>query len=357
MNDATGDDPDNKQGKGEDHDASRRMNGLSDEKRRLLDALMREHGMSGDAEKPKGEGSARERSAGEQTREPPPSGDGTVPPDPASSLVAVKAAGSLPPFFCVHAILGSAFPYHRLALHMEPEQPFYGFQSRGLDGAGKPLETIEEMAGLYIELMRGVQPRGPYRIGGYSFGGWVAFEMAQQLVRSGESVALLAVLGASAPIATSNPALFEQFKYAAQYADDYRDLVLNSFWSDAVREAASGGAPGPGSGAPIENRLDNPWGALLTPFQSPVTTVAAVNNQAQFRYVPRPYTGAIDLFITSEQQALTHPDPTMGWKQLSVEDVAIHPVAGNHLSMLQEPYVKELAERLNTLLRDSRSHH
>ena len=357
---------------GENHDAAQRKKGLSEERRRLLDAMMREHGLHGGERKAQGDGEGPGGSSGPSGqggqgggRRPPPSDDGGTPPDPTSSLVAIKASGSRPPFFCAHALLGSAFPYHRLAMHMDAEQPFYGLQSPGLDGTSKPLETIEKMAEHYIERMRGVQPHGPYYIGGYSFGGWIAFEMAQQLTAAGEEVALLAMLGASAPIAVSNPLLFEQIKYAAQYADDYRELVLNSFWSDAMRASPNeapntatntpGAAVGSGGGGTADNpwaSMENPWQSMHNPLQSGVATVTAVNNQAQFRYVPRPYEGEITLFATSEQHAVTHPDQTLGWKMLSVKEVAVHQVAGNHLSMLQEPFVKELAEKLGAALRE-----
>ncbi|GAB6043110.1 thioesterase domain-containing protein [Endothiovibrio diazotrophicus] len=344
------DDP-NSGGNGGANDASERMKGLSEAQRKLLDAMLqqpwagyykpyqeqaREFGEPFGFGAGAGTGSGSAGPAGT----PPPFEGGGAPPDTAS-LVAMKASGSRPPFFCVHAILGSAFPYHRLAMHMAEEQPFYALQSRGLDGVSKPLDTIEAMATHYIELIRGVQPSGPYYLGGYSFGGWVAFEMAQQLTAAGESVALLAMLGVGAPIAMINPILFEQFKYATQYADDYRELVLNAFWSDAARSAATEqAAPGMAPGA-------------ATPWLSPVATVTAVNQQAQFRYIPRPYAGAITLFNTAEQQAVTHPDATMGWKMLSVQEVAVHAVAGNHLSMLQEPHVEELADKLSAAMRES----
>ncbi|MCG8616268.1 MAG: thioesterase domain-containing protein, partial [Desulfobacterales bacterium] len=88
-----------------------------------------------------------------------------------SPLVAIKASGSRPPFFCVHAILGSVFPYHNLALHMEKDQPFYGLQSTAVDGKTDSSETIEGMAEAYLTAIREVQPKGPYYLGGYSFGG------------------------------------------------------------------------------------------------------------------------------------------------------------------------------------------
>ena len=109
----------------------------------------------------------------------------------APSLVPMQILGSRPPFFCVHAIAGIV-QYHLLARVLGPDQPFFGFQSQGLDGACPPYETVEEMAAHYVREVRGVQSRGPYYLGGYSFGGTVAFEMARQLRAQGERTAFLA---------------------------------------------------------------------------------------------------------------------------------------------------------------------
>ncbi|HEY6147837.1 MAG TPA: AMP-binding protein, partial [Thermoanaerobaculia bacterium] len=106
------------------------------------------------------------------------------------SLVAVQPLGSRPPFFCVHANTGIVH-YRLLARTLGPDQPFYGLQSQGLDGARAPYETVEEMAAHYVREVRGAQPEGPYYLGGYSFGGKVAFEMARQLAQQGQKTAFL----------------------------------------------------------------------------------------------------------------------------------------------------------------------
>ena len=80
------------------------------------------------------------------------------------------------------------------------QQPFYAFQSRGLDTHAEPYQRIEEMATHYIEAMRGVQPSGPYLLGGWSFGSLVAFEMAHRLVADGSEVALLAFIDMGIPV-------------------------------------------------------------------------------------------------------------------------------------------------------------
>ena len=113
-------------------------------------------------------------------------------PPPWSPLVAIQPRGSNPAFFCVHPGGGNVLCYVGLARHLGPDQPFYAFQSRGLNGEQPICTRIEEMASIYIEAMRAVQPEGPYFLGGWSVGGVVAFEMARQLEAQGEQVALLA---------------------------------------------------------------------------------------------------------------------------------------------------------------------
>src|SRR5207237_2136258 len=88
--------------------------------------------------------------------------------------------------------------YVNLARHLGAEQPVYGFRSRGLDGKDE-FARLEEMAAQYIADMRIVQPRGPYHLGGYCFGGSVAYEMARQLSAQGEQVGLLALINCSPP--------------------------------------------------------------------------------------------------------------------------------------------------------------
>ncbi|MFV2067962.1 MAG: amino acid adenylation domain-containing protein, partial [Pirellulales bacterium] len=115
---------------------------------------------------------------------------------PWSPLVPIHRTGDRPPFFCVHPGGGNGLCYLPLALHMGEDQPVYALQAAGLDGRRQPVETVEAMAAEYVTAMRSVQPTGPYALGGWSFGGTVAYEMAHQLVEAGEAIRLLAVIDA-----------------------------------------------------------------------------------------------------------------------------------------------------------------
>ncbi len=109
-----------------------------------------------------------------------------------SCLVPIQPQGSKPPLFCMHAGAGNVLFYKDLARNLGMNQPLYGLMARGLNGKEHFHTSIEEMATHYIKEIRSVQPHGPYFLAGYCLGGTIAFEMAQQLLKEGENVELLA---------------------------------------------------------------------------------------------------------------------------------------------------------------------
>ena len=116
-----------------------------------------------------------------------------------SSMVEIQPNGSNPPLFFIHGVGGGMFwGYTNLSKYLGPEQPLFAFKSRGMDGQ-EEFATIEEMAAQYIADLRAFQPRGPYQLGGYCFGGNVAYEMARQLRAQGERISLLALINCAPP--------------------------------------------------------------------------------------------------------------------------------------------------------------
>ena len=116
-----------------------------------------------------------------------------------SSLVSIQPHGSQPPFFCIHGLGGEVLCFRDLALHLGSDQPFYGIQPVGLDGKTSPYTTVEEMASHYIQEIRATGTRSPYFLGGYSFGGIVAFEMAKQLLQQQEEIGKLVIFDTCLP--------------------------------------------------------------------------------------------------------------------------------------------------------------
>ncbi|MFI1167927.1 amino acid adenylation domain-containing protein, partial [Streptomyces sp. NPDC020801] len=118
--------------------------------------------------------------------------------DPFAVLLPIRTEGEKPPLWWLHPGGGLSWPYMGFARHVDPPWPLYGIQARGFDGTTPPANSIEEMVDDYLREVLRVQPNGPYRLLGWSFGGTLAHAMAAELQRRGHEVALLALLD-SAP--------------------------------------------------------------------------------------------------------------------------------------------------------------
>ncbi|MGI9648672.1 MAG: AMP-binding protein [Acidimicrobiia bacterium] len=111
-------------------------------------------------------------------------------------LVPLRPGGDKSPLFCLHGGEGYTLSFRKLAERLGPGRPVYGLDALALDGHDKPLNTVQSIASRYIDDIKTVQPTGPYLLAGYSFGGTVGFEIAQQLSASGDEVGLLCLLDA-----------------------------------------------------------------------------------------------------------------------------------------------------------------
>jgi aspartate racemase len=238
-----------------------------------------------------------------------------------SCLVPIQPNGMRPPLFCVHGVGGNVLGFRELSRRMAPEYPVYGLQSRGLDGAANTISQVEEMAAHYIREMRSVQPEGPFLIGGYSFGGLVAYEMAQQLTGGGEQVALLALLDTYP--GNLEPLGLSMLRLARNPA---RLALVRDF--SAIAKGS------------VRRRLKNV-------FLSPVLkNVLRANQQAAASYKLRPYRGKMTLFRAREFSLRSVSDPHAEWLDLTPGGLDVHEVAGGHGDLLVPPQVDELARKL-----------
>lgn len=113
---------------------------------------------------------------------------------PSGVLVPIRAAGAAAPFYLVHGLGGEVLGFRALAEHVDARRPFIGIQDPRVVADAARTETIESLAALYVEEVRRMQPKGPYLFGGFCMGSAIAYEMAREAVRIGESVALLALI-------------------------------------------------------------------------------------------------------------------------------------------------------------------
>ncbi len=125
---------------------------------------------------------------------------------PISCLVPLHEKGSKPPLFCIHMHNGNVNRWRVLVKHLPDDQPIYAVQPLGLDSNKEPHKTIEEMAAHYINVIKEVQPHGPYHLIGLCFSGMVVFEMTARLEALGDKVAYLGMINNYAP--PENPTLY-----------------------------------------------------------------------------------------------------------------------------------------------------
>jgi amino acid adenylation domain-containing protein len=275
----------------------------------------------------------------------------------ASPLVPIQPRGGGRPFFCVHGIGGNVNNFYHLARHLGAEQPFYGLQAPGLHEAELEYTPIEEIAARYIEAVRGAQREGPYLLGGYSFGSYVAFEMARQLRAQGEETALVALLDTYAPSVVNK--LPEKRDVADQLVtlawvtsrERGQNLLLPveelqrldfeeqlEFFLDAMRRADL-------ASPEIDHQLLR---RFLKGYEA--------RQKAAFSYAPGVYDGRLTVFRCRERDELfverlkragvDAVDPSLGWGEFSTGPVEVEEVPGHHDVMCNEPYVAGLAERL-----------
>jgi thioesterase domain-containing protein/acyl carrier protein len=271
----------------------------------------------------------------------------TLPPSP---LVALQPRGVRPPLFCVHPGSGHVLGFYHLARRFGPSRPVYGLQDPALYGEWGFDVPIERIAARYLAEIRAVQPNGPYHLCGWSYGGQIAFEMARQLAARGSDVALLAILDTGAP------------EGVGAFNDRSDDALLLSI---VVEEWGLQSSAAQIRALSPETRLDA-LAARLRDEQGLAFADAAwlALRVERFRarlctlehYAPGPYPGPM-LLLRAEQTGLDddvaadYPDdPTMGWRRFSAGGVAVHIVPGSHSTMLAEPHVATLVERLDAHL-------
>ncbi|MEH2442404.1 amino acid adenylation domain-containing protein [Nostoc sp.] len=260
---------------------------------------------------------------------------------PWSALVPIKKNGNKPPLFCVHPGGGNVLCYHHLAYYLSSERPFYGLECVGLNPENQPHTSIEQMATHYIQELQTVQPHGPYFLSGWSFGGLVAFEMAQQLSRQGEQIALLALIDTNPPCLSYKEPVDYAFLLVELFKDRL-DLCLNDLRQLEPQEQI----------IYVEQQAKQK-NVVIQGFdfeQAPhLLKIFQINAEAVQNYKGEYYSGSIVLFKASETDAALE----YHWNEL-VEHIETVVVPGNHLNMVLPPHVQTLVQELEKFIEQAR---
>ena len=263
-------------------------------------------------------------------------------------LVVIQEGGALPPFYCVPGAGSDAFSLLDLARAMGPEQPLIALQIPGLYPDERPPESVEAIAALFVERLRARQPHGPYALGGSSFGGVVAFAMAQALHAAGQEVAPLALFDTLAPgYPRRRPGLRpgDWPRLAARWVMARGSKEQTGFRAlkRGLREKAERArfllrrALRPGAPPPPAWRFA--W-------------LRELLFRAQDRYRPAPYPGAVTIFRHERQPPadLYETSEDLGWGALVGGPLELHDVPGLHGDALRPPSVALVARLLGDAL-------
>lgn len=280
-------------------------------------------------------------------------------------LTPIQPDGDRRPIFLVHPLGGNVLCYVGLAKYLGADQPVFAMQAPGMSADSEPLSSVPALASLYLEAIRRVQPTGPYLIGGWSFGGFIAFEMARQLSATGQgAVARLILIDPIAVEPGERPdvddrSLLEWFFWELLWAEHggtspveavpagLDDQAAFEFVSST---AAAAGVLPDGTSASAVRRLFSMfkahWYALLTYQPEPTAQdLLLLKASSPLPKILQPMHGAAHS---------RHRDPSNGWSALTSGHIEIVEVSGDHLLLLEEPHVAEVAEVIRNAVEDDR---
>ncbi|BBD64384.1 amino acid adenylation domain-containing protein [Nostoc commune NIES-4072] len=266
-----------------------------------------------------------------------------------SHLVAINSSGDKIPFFCVHGAGGNISPYFNLSKRLGEDYPLYALEDT-LEKEKPEVISVEETATRYLLEIRKIQPNGPYLLGGHCYGGVLAFEIAQQLQKQGQTVGLLVVIDA----------ILSETRIETTDDDDAKFLlrIAESIKTDNNIDFS----------VPFEELRDLPLTEQLNLINQKgnfIFSDAEIEDflryyklfkahvQAMRNYVPEVYPQSITLFRANKEiiHDFDNPewytnDPLLGWGKCSSQPIQVIEVPGDHFSIFVEPHIQELAKHL-----------
>lgn len=267
-----------------------------------------------------------------------------------NSVVPINTKGKKIPLFLIHGAGANITPFYGLAQNLSIEQPVYGIQSKGLDGVDNPLDNIESMATYYLEKIREVYPKGPFHLGGQSFGAYVAFEMAKQLKIKDEPVGKVFMFDVSAYQSETRMNSFQRLRQkvnqeiekrivdidlAINHPDTFKRMKISSF----SRKRGF-----------IQSWIGTEKDRTASDSFITIEKIRKINHKAMDEYVLSPYNGEIVLFKAKIKTFLVGEKEFYGWKPFANKVIPIE-VEGDHNSMIDDQNLsKAFASKLQAIM-------
>jgi amino acid adenylation domain-containing protein len=262
-------------------------------------------------------------------------------PEIWSAIVPIQPNGKKVPLFCIHGADVNVLVFQNFIEYLGSEQPIYALQPQRPDGKQDFMNRIEDIASEYIKNIRTVQPTGPYYLAGYSVGGVIIFEMAQQLFNQGEEVKLLALFD------TACPTYFQHQKSATKFlAHHWR--IFKTLELRQKQKYILGG---------LKERLSK----IIQPLQPKIVLEHPIPKVPEYaelfhnlvnavcNYTPKLYPGKITLFRCLEQHWWIEHDRELGWSKLTNKPIEIVDIPGSHNYSVRTN-AKHTAQKLSVYL-------
>ncbi len=252
---------------------------------------------------------------------------------PAARLIPLRA-GEGRPFFLVHSMAGTLLEMWAVVRALTGSRPVYGLQARGLEDGQELHLSVPDMAREYIGLMRELQPLGPYAIGGYSFGGLVAFEIASQLGQAGETVEAVTLIDAQIDgrFLPTRQRCADLVRRLAERTQLFRSLGARQRWAylvakslvffDRCRQVLG-----------LEPGHPELVGNIVVEAQHPVPLrrIRGAMHIATRAYRPPTYTGRV-IYIRPQQPGDTDSLPV--WRRAVRGQLVVETAPGDHASVI-----------------------
>lgn len=260
-----------------------------------------------------------------------------------SSVVPLQRQGTKDPLFLVHAVDGSVSFYHYLTRRLEPDRPVYAVLSEALLGNKNVGTSVEQIAEHYIREIRALHPDGLYHLLGYSFGGFIVYEIARCLRAQGARLGLVGLID-NRPMTPVQ----ESSSTGSGSENAPRPSTLAAHLSRSLtREGLDYVA------AKLRARSFRAAYTLLEAMHQPIPVFLQrpydVNWFAGVRYRPQAFPGRVTLFEARDAKPEELPRNEQ-WRQLAEEGVEVREVPGDHVSLLFEPQVEFLAREITDCL-------
>jgi nonribosomal peptide synthetase DhbF len=251
------------------------------------------------------------------------------------TLLPLRPFGSKPALFCMHHAGGFSWPYSRLIPHIPSNYPIYGLQARNLLQQAALPESIDEIAADYLNLIRQIQPAGPYNLLGWSFGGLVAHAIATQLQSLGEEVALLALLD-------SYPAACEKGQRRYKQEERDRHTLYAGLAEDSIRNMLD-----------ILRREGRALSTIKEHQYEAIKKIYRNNINLMTKFSPRRFRGNILLFVARHGEA--KPSHEI-WRPYVTGQIKVHWIDSMHEAMMDPSPAAEIGSALAMELDELRLH-